>query len=873
MSSPLPKQRAKSTTKSTLHSQNKTTLSTFDTQQDDFKLNESHLRNILYDFNSSTTTQEKLCQMKNCLNELPLEMIRDVAFLPQEDDSNIKEPNTSKEILYTTKGFTNKMKISFMKIKSSLNPNINATTLQNFFIKTQQENDRIKQNYSHITVAKEIQDSPQIQRSLTPKANQTFLTPQNKKINIKFIKTQNQKSNPFKLQLTENINGTNRRIHTTQNDCKIRQAQSILEIVSDHDKILDKTNQEKQMNSNTNIFDTPQNSYDNSKSTQDKSTSRNVSANLNKKYYDIEDSIQKFEVANQFYDIPVNLKSTKKKCLIPNNYNNSSMIYNNQDQSLLTSKARTVRSVSNQAGRDRSFIQNDHINNSFSNALNSNNSNNNFYQTNKLPSFYKNKEASPQYKTKPNQIDFEESYLKSKQKTPIKSIKLSSSPYKNTEQQSEEEISFFQKKVRRNALIDLRKLNPNIQKMTQYSKDFLPPWLRARPDFLKLYLQDQINKNLKLPTIFVKDYSLRTMAEKQETHKYLSSIPQFSQLESDLVDLISKKIKVEIYYPGDFIQEINEVCQNIIILYDGQVSRIFKDQKEEQLEKNIALNTTFLRKQFFNQFGLKSENNCIIFTLNAEDLQEIDSEFASSISNDFQIMLTLHDFFHKYEPKTLKQMSIQAKGKLLFPGENLFKIGDPSNEIYFIYFGKIEKKKVFYTQEKNRWPIKKNNNLKDSLENGEDYHLQENNYGYRVFTKNFTNSKFLGKTDFFGDQETIYEVGRRTEASAVEPTFLLWLDRQTFLNILSLDDLNQLYKFRAQKPIKLTPEQSPEYYFKLEKKNKYQKERILNALDVVFKCENNLSQLERLEKKIEPFKKQILTKYNVKNKFNTTCYK
>ncbi|KAL4484375.1 hypothetical protein ABPG74_019552 [Tetrahymena malaccensis] len=792
-------------------------------------------------------------------------MIRDVAFLPQEDDQNVKEPNTTKEILNTTKGFTNKMKISFMRIKSSLNPNVNASTLQNFFIKTQQESERKKQNYSHIIVAKEHYDSPQIQRSLTPKANETFLTPQNKKINIKFINKQKQNCNAFKLQLTENIHNKNRRMHTTQNDCQIRQAQSILEIVTDHEKILDKINQEKQINSNANIFDTPQNSFDNSKSTQDKSTSRNISTNINKKNQDMENSIQQFEAANQFYDIPVYLKSAKKKPLFNNN-NNNSMIYDNLDQSLLTSKVRTVRSVSNQAGRNKSFIQNDN----FSNQLSSNK---NFNHANKLPSFYNNKEVSPQYKTKINQTDPEESYFKYKQKTPIKSIKLSQSPYKQTEHYQEEEISFFQKKVRRNALIDLRKLNPNIQKMTQYSKDFLPPWLRARPDFLKLYLQDQINKNLKIPTLFVKDYSLRTMSEKQETHKYLASIPQFSQLESELIDLISKKLKVEIYYPEDTIQEINEVCQNIIILYDGKVTRIFKDQKEELLEKNIALNTTFLRKQFFNQFSLKSENNCIIFTLSAQDLMEIDNEFAASISNDFQIMLTLHDFFHKYEPKTLKQMSTQAKGKLLFPGENLFKIGDQSQEIYFIYFGKIEKKKVFYSQEKNRWPIKKNNNQKNTLENNEDCQQQEDNYGYRVFTKNFTNSKFLGKADFFGDQEMIYEVGRRTEASAVEPTFLLWLDRQTFLNILNLDDLNQLCKFRAQKPIKLTPEQSPEYYFKLEKKNKYQKERILNALDVVFKCENNLSQLERLQKKIEPFKKQILTKYDIKNKLNTTCYK
>ncbi|KAL4489885.1 hypothetical protein ABPG72_010784 [Tetrahymena utriculariae] len=795
-------------------------------------------------------------------------MIRDVAFLPQEDDQNVKEPNTSKKILNTTKGFTNKMKISFMRIKSSLNPNINATTLQNFFIKTQQENERIKQSYSHIVVAKEHYNSPQIQRSLTPKANETFLTPQNKKINIKFIKNQNQQRNAFQLQLTENFHTKNRRMHTTQNDCQIRQAKSILEIITNQEKILDKSNQEIQINSDTNIFDTPQNSFDNSKSTQDKSTSRNISTNIYKKYQDIEDSILKFEVANQFYDIPVNSKSNKKKHLIHNN-NNSSIKYENLDQILLTSKVRTVRSVSNQAGRERSFIQNDNFNNSLKNDQNDNNFNN----ANKLPSFYKNKEVSPQYKIKLNQTDPEEINFQSKQKTPIKSIKLSKSPNQKTELQSVDEISFFQKKVRRNALIDLRKLNPNIQKMTQYSKDFLPPWLRARPDFLKLYLQDQINKNLNLPTLFVKDYSLRTMAEKQETHKYLSSIPQFSQLESELVDLISKKLKVEIYYPEDTIQEINEVCQNIIILYDGKVTRIFKDQKEEQLEKNVALNTTFLRKQFFNQFSLKSENNCILFTLSAQDLIEIDNEFAMSISNDFQITLTLHDFFHKYEPKTLKQISTQAKGKLLFPGENLFKIGDPSKEIYFIYFGKIEKKKVFYSQEKNRWPIKKKNNLKDTLENIEDYHQQEHNYGYRVFTKNFTNSKFLGKTDFFGDQEAIYEVGRRTEASAVEPTFLLWLDRQTFLNILSLDDLNQLCKFRCQKPIKLTPEQSPEYYFMLEKKNKYQKERIINALDVVFKCENNLSQLERLEKKIEPFKKQILTKYDIKNKFNTTCYK
>ncbi|KAL4496156.1 hypothetical protein ABPG72_012893 [Tetrahymena utriculariae] len=399
---------------------------------------------------------------------------------------------------------------------------------------------------------------------------------------------------------------------------------------------------------------------------------------------------------------------------------------------------------------------------------------------------------------------------------------------------------------RRNGVINMKKINQNVQYMNKFTSEFLPPWIRKRADFIKVYLQTQISNKLIIPKICLKEINDRYISDLSTLEDFLRKIKQLQDISSDLMKSICQNLKVQIYWEGEKIFSSGDEIKHMFIIFEGQIEEV-QDGKQIRLLKEEEL---YFRDAVIRETKAKNDfvalKQTIVIYLERQDYQEIILNQQERVLNNFKIDIRFQTLFKDFPKEALTKLCESLQGKLYLKDEIIYEFQDNPNYFYIIYEGEIRCETVFYMLNQNCWPKKNFQKIVDY-----DYHE------YRTFSKTLKNEKILGKGQFFGDQEVIYEIGRMASTIAHTNCFLLSITKKQFFQIFTYKEINMFIDYRQNAPIKLEKNLKS---IQKEQKNKDARKRIMSALNILYESAPSKDKVEKIEQKIKAFKQYIENK-------------
>ncbi|KAL4479006.1 hypothetical protein ABPG73_022124 [Tetrahymena malaccensis] len=399
---------------------------------------------------------------------------------------------------------------------------------------------------------------------------------------------------------------------------------------------------------------------------------------------------------------------------------------------------------------------------------------------------------------------------------------------------------------RRNGVLNMKKINLNVQYMNKFTSEFLPPWIRKRADFIKLYLQTQISNKLVIPKICLKEINDRYISDLNTLEEYMRKIKQLQDISSDLMKSICQNLKVQIYWEGEKVFSSGDEIKHMFVIFEGQIEEV-QDGKQIRLlkEEELYFRDAVIREtKAANDFIALKQS--IIIYLERQDYQEIILNQQERVLNNFKIDIRFQTLFKDFPKETLTKLCESLKGRLYLKDEIIYEFQDNPNYFYIIYEGQIRCETVFYMLNQNCWPKKNFQKIVDY-----DYHE------YRTFSKTLKNEKILSKGQFFGDQEVIYEIGRMASTIAHTNCFLLSITKKQFFQIFTYKEINMFIEYRQNAPIKLEKNLKS---IQKDQKNKDARKRIMSALNILYESAPSKDKVEKIEQKIKAFKQYIENK-------------
>ncbi|EAR89377.3 zinc-binding dehydrogenase family oxidoreductase (macronuclear) [Tetrahymena thermophila SB210] len=399
---------------------------------------------------------------------------------------------------------------------------------------------------------------------------------------------------------------------------------------------------------------------------------------------------------------------------------------------------------------------------------------------------------------------------------------------------------------RRNGVLNMKKINLNVQYMNKFTSEFLPPWIRKRADFIKVYLQTQISNKLIIPRICLKEINDRYISDLNTLEEYMRKIKQLQDISSDLMKSICQNLKVHIYWEGEKIFSSGDEVKYMFVIFEGQIEEV-QDGKQIRLlqEEELYFRDAVIRETKVTNDFIALKQSIIIY-LERKDYQEIILNQQERVLNNFKIDIRFQTLFKDFPKETLTKLCDSLQGRLYLKDEIIYEFQDNPNYFYIIYEGQIRCETVFYMLNQNCWPKKNFQKIVDY-----DYHE------YRTFSKTLKNEKILSKGQFFGDQEVIYEIGRMASTIAHTNCFLLSITKKQFFQIFTYKEINMFIEYRQNAPIKLEKNLKS---IQKEQKNKDARKRIMSALNILYESAPSKDKVEKIEQKIKAFKQYIENK-------------
>ncbi|CAG9316589.1 unnamed protein product [Blepharisma stoltei] len=317
------------------------------------------------------------------------------------------------------------------------------------------------------------------------------------------------------------------------------------------------------------------------------------------------------------------------------------------------------------------------------------------------------------------------------------------------------------------------------------SKDIFPEWLTERKDFQKQITRMSNLALIDLGLTCEKPENLREDLEKRALREWCRLCPFFKPLSEITGTEVCKKLKTYYFPSGSVLMKEGDHGDNLYIIYKGMVE-IYKNSVDGCIAVvaprnhvgEVALETDGIRKA-----TVKAQGDVVALELKKADYNEIILKQKPKEKYETADFLKQVPFFKEWGKSKLARVAWDMFQQQYNEGKIIYEINSKPLHFFIVKEGSVALEVDVTLKHKNRLPV-------------------DNEGLYLVNMKKYKKTiRICESTDFFGEEELILGIPRKTRAISMSPnTVLFQLHAEDFNNQFKEKDKQDMQKIYEGRP-------------------------------------------------------------------------